>query len=328
MRPVYVIKADGSDITGLIRGRLISLTITDETGLESDRAVIELDDRGNPFVLPGKGVHLDISAGFEMAGRTVINNMGAFVVDEVGISGPPDKLIIEAKAANMTAKIKEKKTRAWDNVTLSDIVSTIARSHGLTPVVGTDLADILFEHLDQTEESDLHFLTRLGLEHDAVAKPVARRLLMTKKGQAKAASGKSLPTVALVRTDFVSPGWDMKAPDRGKYSAVTAYYQDAGTGDKIPVTVGSGSPAYPIRAPFESQAMAYQAAQSKLTRLNRGTATLSGHVYGRADLFAEGRIQVSGVREGVNGLWGLTRVSTRISDQGYTVDFDAEVPNG
>jgi hypothetical protein len=326
MTPIYTIKANGNDITRLIKSRLISLTVTDETGWQSDQATIELDDRDNPFELPAKGAILDISMGFKKDGKRYINHMGAFVVDEVGISGPPDKLTIEGKAANMTASLKEKKTRPWDNVTLSDIVATIAGEHDFTPVVGAELAGIHFDHLDQTEESDLHLLTRLGREHDAVAKPVSRRLLMVKKGQAKTASGKSLPTVNLTRSDFVEPGWEMNTPDRGRYKSVQAFYQDIQAGEKKSITIGSGKPVYVIRSPLATQVQADQAARSRLDRLNRGTATLNGHLHPRTDLFAESRINITGIRPGVNGSWSLTKVTTKITDNGYAVSFNAEVP--
>jgi len=326
MTPIYSIKADGADITRLIQGRLLCLTVTDETGWQSDRATIELDDRGNPFALPAKGAKLDISMGVKKEGTPHINHMGQFVVDDISISGPPDKLIIEAKAADMKKRLKEKTTRAWDNVTLSDIVATIAAKHDLTPVVGAELAGVRFPHLDQTEESDMHLLTRLGHAHDAVAKPMAGRLLMVKKGQAKTAAGKSLPTVTLTREDFILPGWDYQAPDRGRYKAVTAYYQDIQGGEKQPVTIGSGTPVRKVGGIFPTQAQADQAARSRLDQLNRGTATLRGSVYGKPNLMAEGRINVIGIRSGVNGLWSLTSVTTAITDTGYTVSFNAEVP--
>lgn len=326
MKPVYSIIAGGEDIAERIGNRLISITVTDETGYQSDRIEIELDDRGNPFEMPAKGAELDVRMGFEKDGKQTLQHMGVFLVDEVSVTGPPDKMIISGRAANMTASLKVKKTREWDNVTLSDIVSTIAKSHDLTPVVGSGLATISFEHLDQTQESDLHFLTRLGREHDAVAKPVFKRLLMVKKGEAKSASGKSLPTVSITRADFVDPGWEMQAPDRGKYKAVTAYYQDIQAGEKIPVTVGSGDPVYIIRSPFSNQALAEQAASSRLDKLERGTSTLRGHVSPRGDLIAEGRIEVTGIRPGVNGLWSLTKVTTKIDENGFSISFDAEVP--
>ncbi|MCP3941408.1 MAG: hypothetical protein GY710_08000, partial [Desulfobacteraceae bacterium] len=275
---------------------------------------IELDDRDNLFVLPEKGAELDISMGIEYDGKPKLVHMGIFVVDEIECSGPPDKINIEGKAANMTASLKEKKSRPWDNVTLSDIVGTIAGEHDLTPVVGVDLAGIKFVHLDQADESDLHFLTRLGREHDAVAKPVSKRLLMVKKGQAKTATGKSFPIVTIIRQDFVEPGWEMIAQDRGKYKTVTAFYQNITAGEKQSVSVGSGKSVFVIRTPFATKERAMQAAQSRMDKLARGISTLRGSVSGRTDLLAEGQINVAGIRPGVNGLWGLTKVTSKIDD--------------
>ncbi|MCP3943933.1 MAG: phage late control D family protein, partial [Desulfobacteraceae bacterium] len=47
---------------------------------------------------------------------------------------------------------------------------------------------------------------------------------------------------------------------------------------------------------------------------------------GRTDLLAEGQINVAGIRPGVNGLWGLTKVTSKIDDAGFVVSFESEVP--
>jgi len=326
LKPVYTITANDSDITAKVKDRLTELTITDETGHQSDRVTIALDDRGNPFVLPEKGAQLNISIGIEKSGAAPLVDMGTFVVDEVTAAGPPDRIIIEAKAADMTARLKGKKSRAWDNVTLSDIVSTIARAHNLTPVVGSDLSAIRFPHLDQTNESDMHLLRRLGREHDAVVKPASGRLVMVKKGQVKTATGKSLPLVSLTRKDFVEPGWEMTARDRGKYKSVTAFYQDINGGEKKKVTVGDGPPASILPSPFADETRALRAAQARLEKLARRTASLTGTVSSRTDLIAEGKINITGIREGINGSWILTKVTYKITDSGFTVSFTSEVP--
>lgn len=43
-------------------------------------------------------------------------------------------------------------------------------SHELEPSINSPLSNTLICRIDQTDESDLHFLTRLGKEHDAIAK--------------------------------------------------------------------------------------------------------------------------------------------------------------
>jgi hypothetical protein len=55
------------------------------------------------------------------------------------------------------------------------------------------LALIAIEHIDQSNESDLHLLTRLARQHGAVSKPVAGFRGFVSKGEAKSATGQQLP---------------------------------------------------------------------------------------------------------------------------------------
>ena len=44
--------------------------------------------------------------------------MGAYTVDELELSGPPQTLTIRARAADLRQSLKAPKTRAWDATTL------------------------------------------------------------------------------------------------------------------------------------------------------------------------------------------------------------------
>lgn len=68
-------------------------------------------------------------------------------------------------------------------------MSAIAGEHGLEPKVTEAYADLFYEHLDQTDESDLNFLIRIAKEHDALATVKGQTLLFTAKGEGKTASG-------------------------------------------------------------------------------------------------------------------------------------------
>jgi hypothetical protein len=70
-------------------------------------------------------------------------------------------------------------------------------------LVSQQLALIAIEHIDQSNESDLHLLTRLARQHGAVSKPVAGFLVFVFKGEAKSATGQQLPGFyGLVFTTF------------------------------------------------------------------------------------------------------------------------------
>jgi len=138
-QPAFSLSADGRDITAQIQRNLISLTLTDKSGNESDRLAISIAAPDMP--LPSKGAVLRLSLGF---GDALVSK-GAFVVDEVTVSGPPRQIQIVAKAAPMdgakqTAQLQTQKTRSWDDVSLGDLVRTVAADHGLVPKVSGALA--------------------------------------------------------------------------------------------------------------------------------------------------------------------------------------------
>lgn len=71
--------------------------------------------------------------------------------------------------------------------------------NNLMPSVGATLAGIRLTHIDQTDESDLHFLTRLAERFDAVATVKTGHLIFVPAGQATTASGLEIPPIPLHR---------------------------------------------------------------------------------------------------------------------------------
>jgi len=323
MTPDFKIIADSQDITAKVRDRLIELRVTDEAGQSSDAVTIALDDRDSVIALPRKGASLEVSLGYLGTG---VAALGKFTVDETALSGPPDTMTIRGRAADLRAGLKSPRTRSWDQVTVGDMVAVIAAGHGYSPAVSPDLAAIQLGHLDQTEESDLHLLTRLAARYGAVAKPAGGRLLFVPAGEAKSATGKSLPSVALSRGDFSR--WDVTLADRGRYGSVTAHWHDVtGTGQPQPVTVGEGEPVYTLRGTYRDEAEARAAARAKYEALQRGRGTITAECGGDIRLAAEGVIVVSGIRDGVDGAWSLTHVTHVYSPVvGYRCELQGESP--
>jgi len=318
MTPVFRLLANSRDITTVIRNRLLSLTVSDRAGLHTDTVEIRVDDREGPIELPNKGVELDVSLGYKEQGLV---QMGLYTVDEIELSGPPDTLIIRARAANMRSALKEHKTRAWDQTTLGNLVNTIAAEHELEPRVGEFLGAINIPHLDQTEESDLHLLTRLAKQYDAVTKPAGGFLLFVPRG----ATGKAIPAVTINRDQTSDHRVTMA--DRGKYPAVRAHWHNTATGTRTPVQVGEGKPVYTLRHNYSDADTARSAAQGKLHALSRGLATASLTLrHGNPLLAAEARLTLSGFRTGADGDWVATQVDHQLSDSGYSTRVEAETP--
>ncbi len=55
MNPAFKITADKKDVTALIAQRLVSINVTDETGLVSDTCEILLDNRDEKLEIPPRG---------------------------------------------------------------------------------------------------------------------------------------------------------------------------------------------------------------------------------------------------------------------------------
>ncbi len=113
--------------------KLRGATHYDKAGTQSDALAIVLAAEGS-IALPPAGVALSVSLGFGGA----LKPKGRFVVGGIGESGWPRKIMINASAASLNsdrgeAVMQSQKTRAWDDVSLPDIVQKIAAEHGLKP---------------------------------------------------------------------------------------------------------------------------------------------------------------------------------------------------
>ena len=283
MTPDFEVWAAGINITDQIKDRLLSLTVTDEAGFKSDAVELVLDDRDNAIELPLPGAPMLVLIGYK---ETFLMPMGAYTADEVVAKGPPDTITIRAKAANLGGSIKEQKTRAWDDVTIEDIIAKIAAEHGLEPKVAEAFKAFHYEHLDQTDESDIHFVTRLAKQHDALASVKGNALLFMGKGAGKTVSGLVMPPRPIQKTGKLS--YSMTLVTRGNYKSVEASWQNEDTGTRDKVTAGDGSPVKKLRHTYPNKKEAEQAAKAKLDEFKRGNDTLRITMPGDPTVAAEG----------------------------------------
>lgn len=329
-RPDYRLLANSQDITDTIRNRLISLRYTDEAGMESDILEIVLTDHdpANPIQIPPTGAELELFLGYDGAAERI----GLFVCDEIELAGWPGEMTIRARAApfdlskNGKSNLQTQKTRSWPKATtLGAMVKKIASEHGMEAAVAEKLASISLPHIDQADESDLHFLARVAKKYDAIVKPAAGKLILAKKGEAKTVTGQQLPTVTLAPADVSR--WRVVQSKRETAGMVVAYYHAVKQAKRHEVKVGTGEPVRRLKNYYPSEAMALAAARSELDRRERGRTTISITLPGRTDLVAEGRAVLSGFRDGVDGEWSITRADHGLSGDGYVTMIEAELPN-
>lgn len=321
MKPDFSIVADGQDITGLIKDRLLSLSVTDEAGFKSDAVEITLDDRGGEIELPTPGANLIVSLGYS---EQFLVPMGIYTSDEVTMRGLPARMTIRGKSANMGGSIKEQKTRSWDKKKLGEIVQTIAAEHGLEPQVAEAYRDFFYEHLDQTDESDINFLTRLGKEHDAIVSVKGEALLFMGKGEGKTASGAALAQRYIYRDGKTT--YSATLANRENFKAVEAFWHDHQAGERKKVTEGEGSPVKRLRHSFPNESEAKRAAKAKLDEMKRGNDTFTVTMPGDPLVMAEGQIVAVGFRSGIDGTWSVKGVKHSLTSAGYRTTIRCEKP--
>ncbi len=339
-RPIYEVSVDGKDITATLQGRLVSLTLTDNRGLEADQLDIVLDDSDGRLNLPPRGAQIRLALGWADEGLV---DKGSYTVDEVEHAGSPDQLTIRARSADLRAGLATQKERSFHRQTLGEIVRTLAGETGLSASIPEHLAAQVIEHVDQTNESSANLLTRLAGMFDAVATVKDGKLLFIAAGGAVSAGGSQLPSVRITRQDGDSHRFSVA--DREAYTAVRASWNDIDLGTKGEVIWGKeedaaerdGKPKVALdpsaeniktlRHVYANQANAKRAARAEWRRLQRGMATFTITLArGRPELFPEIPATVSGWKPAIDNTdWLISRVTHNLTDSGYTTTLELEI---
>jgi phage protein D len=147
LKPIYKITANGLNLD--LQRQLVSLHITDESSVKSDSCEIVLDDRDSTIAVPQTGANLRVSLGYEDTGLTL---MGTYIVNEIWISGAPNRVSIRTHAADLQSSLKEKISDSFVWQTIGNLVEFISNKHGLIPKIARDLASIVIGHFDETGE--------------------------------------------------------------------------------------------------------------------------------------------------------------------------------
>lgn len=331
--PAFMLKQDNEDITQDFSDRLISLTMTDNRGFEADQLDIELDDTDGQIAMPPRGATLTLWLGWQ--GSALIKK-GTFTIDEIEHHGAPDTLTIRGRSADFRGSLNSRREQSWHDTTLGVIVETIAARNKLEASVADTLKAIPVPHIDQSQESDAVFLSRLADRNGAAVSVKAGNLLFLKAGSGKTASGRTIPQMTLERGD--GDRHQFAIADREAYTGVTAKWLH--TRDPKPqkqkvklkrkpkekhlralqhpkatkapakakakkeqearegeYMVGESDNVLELTTIYATKAQAMRAAQAKWDKLQRGVAEFSiSLAIGRADLFPETPIAVKGFK--------------------------------
>lgn len=366
MKPFCRINSGGMDLTGGLADRLLSIEVRDEAEDKSDRVTIELDDRarfsdGAVTAIPAIGLVVNIVMGFEGGPA---GDRGTYQIDSVEVSGGPRTLRVSGRSAAMSKSYRTPRTQSYHQTTLGKIIKEIAGRNGYQAVVDPEMAGVVVRHIDQHNESDMAFATRLTAMHDGVARPVDGKIVAAKRGTGKSISGQPLPVIVLTEADL-EPGWkfsysareeageasglDGEGADQqaagdagaaesagapsdvpggsgasGTAGGVRALWTDLRTGERKEVKVGS-APYHDMRFGFHNEAEAKAAATSFKNQSDRGNASFSCTVGGRPDVQAEAILMLPGLRPYIPVAWRIKSAAHRFDGGGYRTSITAEL---
>jgi phage protein D len=334
--PVFFIKANGVDITAKLANLGISMTVTDNEGINADSLEIGIDDKDGLVDTPKAGAVLQAIGGYK--GR--LRDFGRFSVDSVNLTGWPQRIVISAKSVAAKSLAKQRQTLAFKPAnfpTYGAILEHIAGMVGIAPAIHSTIAQIENIYEAMADETGTQFILRLCDKLGATISIKDQRLVAVPKGGGQSASGKSLGSITVTRPGNLlsySATWD----DNQAYSSVAASYYDRGKNEKKTEVctvenprgdpqAWNGLPVWNIREPYENQAAAKRAAKAKAADIQRAQGSATFEINGDPFALAEATAIVSGARKDVNGNWRVKSASHSFSATSpYTTTLSCDVP--
>jgi phage protein D len=321
-----------SGLSDLANKRLLSISITDQTGLKSDKCSITLDDRDFKLATPPLGQTFTVALGYTGTGAIPLKQIGTYQLDEISfIQSPARTIKLSGNAQqHVDNNVKAPKTQSWDEKTLGAIFGTIAQRNGYVPNVHPSIAGIYYDHLDQTKKSDTAFVTEIAEKHDAYVKFQDGKMIVKPRSETEGI----IIIQNLIKTQFAIGGsMEITVPTnvnyttskRTEYKSIKAHWQNIDKGERVTEVIGAGEPVFEMNDTFTTKAETKAAASAKLTQLNRGTGDITVTCPGDPNIRAGMRmVLVGGFRFDVLGQYIVNDVTHTMDSGGYKNSIKGE----
>jgi len=322
----FEIHCRGKNVTASLAPYLISVTWEDNAqSAQADSLEVRLEDRDGLFRGPWKltkGDTLEASLiveHWEKQGDRLALRCGSFEIDELeyeyGDGG--DALSIKGIASMVNSALRrEKRTRAWEATSLARILADIAGEQGFSPRFGG--ADVAFDRIDQREESDAAFLTRLAKAHGKTFKVYSGQLVMMDEAEqdAKPSAG------SIARDGGQLKRLRLKDSLADIYSACTVTYHDAGTNETrthsyVPPNAPKSGQTLKVTDRVESLAAAEARAKTELRRKNKLETTGDIELMGSPRFIGGAVFSLSGFGW-LDGSYFIEQSRHSVGDGGYS----------
>lgn len=305
---------NGVDISRDAAPFLSAFSFTDNSEEKADDLQVTLQDsdgRWKEGWFPSKGDTL--TAAIETVDGKTTGRLpcGIFEIDDVSASGPPSTVVLKGIPSLVANSLRrEKKTKAWENISLSGIAGEMAGNAGVSLFFDVP-GDPHYERRDQREQTDISFLRGLCDDAGFSVKISNGNLVVFDEGRYENAS----PVMTLTPDRVERYSFRSKAAD--VYKSCTVKYHNAGEKELLAYTY-TPDPVPPVGQVLrvsrrvESIAEAERVAKKMLRKANRLEVTGSLDLAGEVRLSAGLNISVSG--------WGHFDGTYMIESAKHTVD--------
>lgn len=313
--PVFDVAIDGRRVTDILAPILVSATVTDGVGIESDRVEITVDNRGGLIERPRKGAILTCSGGYRESGLV---RFGTYEIEDSTWTLPRRELTVTARAAAPGGKIKERKYRAFEETTVGELVRTIAKDNDLMPAVDPELADVPVPYRAQMGESDANLLSWLGKRLSAVSTAKDGHLIFAAQGSGFAGIAAALPQIRIGLDDLEGDdALTVQGCARGRYGKIVAGWRDLDEGatreELVDALDETRQEVARLTELFQTKEEAKAVAEAKRKGLERSEETLSAKLSGTPDARAEAVVVVAVGDAEADGPWSADSVTHEFS---------------
>lgn len=305
---------DGTDLADKVNPRHLSLQLSEKRAEKADQLELTLQNHDGRLAPLRRGVFLHLAMGWERGADVAIGliDKGRFKVDEVRRSGPPDVVVIRARAADLTGDYRARRRTIWTDTTLGAVLTEIAARNDLAPRIHADLAGEPIAAIEQAAKSDMAFVRDLGRRYDAVAAPKGGALVFMPVGADSTAGGGALPVLALTKRGGWA--WEFAAESRDDYDGAEAQYRDLDAGETRTVKTGGGK-RKKLRRTYANRADAKAAAKGEAAKRQRGVFTFTYDLaLGDPAIFPNARVTLSGWDSEIDGIAWLVDEATHMLD--------------
>lgn len=293
---------------------------------------------GQQFKIPGTGggeTDSDVSAdtGLKMDavilrenwagdGKDSLLPCGEFELDSVTASGPPAVIALKGTSLPFTAQVRQtKKSKAWENYTLSGIANEIAGANGMVCMYES-AADPFYPRVEQVKTSDIQFLETLCHKAGISLKATNRTLVLF--DQAAYESKAAVFTIKRGSGVYTKYKLNVGTADT-QYSSCRVSYVDP-TGKCIEGIAkvedykadAKNNQQLEITAKVSDEAEAKALAEKLLRKHNRYAKTASFTLPGNPDLVAGVTVMLE-KWGGWDGKYIITQAKHTVDGSGYTV---------